>query len=165
MGEGWGGGRVGPVLTLRLMKPFRRLCRARAGCTRRSSSENRPCTFAASGKSVFMRVSIQGGKRRKKKLYQSLNFSLCVANLQLFSGGEFKGGFALFRSLKLLCYRVNWDYLTTAQLFTFPRWRRLTQGGTRRFRNEGGIECLSTRPSLFPLSWKISCQAAMRSLR
>lgn len=91
--EGWwvGVGKVGvgPVLTLRLMKPFRCLCRARAGCTRRDSSENRPCTFAVAGKSVFMRVSIQGGKRRKKKLYQSLNFSLCVPNLQLFSGGEF----------------------------------------------------------------------------
>lgn len=63
-GSGEGGGR--PVLTLRLMKPFRCLCRARAGCTRRNCSENRPCTFAVSGKSVFMRVSIQGRKRRKR---------------------------------------------------------------------------------------------------
>lgn len=58
--------RARPVLTLRLMKPFRCLCRARTGCTRRNCSENRPCTFAVAGKSVFMRVSVeQGGKEEE----------------------------------------------------------------------------------------------------
>lgn len=53
-------------MTLRLMKPFRCLCRARTGCARRNRSENRPCTFAVADKSVFMPMSIHGEKKRTK---------------------------------------------------------------------------------------------------
>lgn len=158
---GSGEERARPVLTLRLMKPFRCLCRARTGCTRRNCSENHPCTFAIAGKSVFMRISIQGEKKNK---YQSLNLSVRVADLLLFFGWCFGENCFVSLTLKLFYYHVKWHYLTTTSQQRLWRQQQ-TQGGMRRFRKEGCIKYLSTRPSLFPLSWKISCQAAMRSLR